>query len=171
MRSLKRASCLALLAAAVTAGCGPYTMKDQYRSGVKTVFVPTWTRGQKVYRRDLEQDLTEAIQKSIEQYTPYKVTSKDRADTELRGRIVRIEQRVLTKNPDTGRPRELEQTFVVAFTWKDLRTGKILEERSELRVAGTYIPHRPFREDFFHGSQDVINRLARRIVETMEAEW
>jgi len=171
MNSLKRASWLALLAAGLAAGCGPYTMKDQYRPGIKTVFVPTWTRGQEVYRRDLEQDLTEAIQKRIEQDTPYKVTSKDRADTELRGKIVRIRQRVLTKNPETGRPREIEETFVVAFTWKDLRTGKILHEDPKFQASGTYIPHRPFREDFFHGSQDVINHLARRIVETMEAEW
>ena len=63
---------------AVSAGCG-YTMKDQYHAGVNTVFVPVWTRGKDVYRRELEMRLTEAIQKRIEQDTPYKVVAKTRA--------------------------------------------------------------------------------------------
>ena len=173
MRAIPTATRLAAMAvlAVGLAGCGPYTMKNQYRTGIKTVFVEMWTRGPNVYRRGLEMRLTEAIQKRVELDTPYKVTSKDRADTQLSGKILRISQRVLSKDPDTGLPRELEATFQLAFTWKDLRTGKILVEHTNFRTAGTYVTHEPVGEDFFHGSEDVINRLARRIVETMEAEW
>ncbi len=173
MRTLKVLSRFGLVAAAIAAlaGCGGYTMKDQYRPDVKTVFVPIWTRGPEVYRREIEFRLTEALQKRIELDTPYKVTSKGRADTELSGKIVRIDQRVLSKNPDTGRPRELEETFTLAFTWKDLRTGKVLVEHTNFRVADTYIPEAPLSEDFFAGSEAVINRTAQRIVETMEADW
>jgi len=169
-----RAICSSLLLAALLAtlaGCGNYTMDSQYRTGVSTVFVPIWTRGKDVYRRDLEQPLTEAIAKRIEQDTPYKVAGKDKADTELSGKIVRIEQQVLSKNPDTGLARDLEVTFTLAFTWKDLRTGKILKQHSNLRVADTYITECPIGEDFFQGREAVINRAARRVVEQMEADW
>jgi hypothetical protein len=170
LRSLAIYSCLCASALSVT-GCGPYTMEDQYRQGIRTVYVPIWTRGRDVYRRDLEFRLTEAIQKRIGSDTPYRLASKEEADTELDGELVRIHQRVLSKNPDTGRAREMEETFYIDFTWKDLRTGEILVERRNFNAAATYIPVEPFEEDFFHGSQDVINRLARRIVETMEADW
>ena len=171
MNATRLLVCLAAPVTAVLIGCGPYTMKSQYRTDVRTVFVPIWTRGPDVYRRELEFRLTEAVQKQIELDTPYKITSKDRADTELRGKIVKIEQRILSKNPDTGLPRELEETFVLAFTWEDLRTGKVLRDVQDFRVTGTYVTAEPLNEGFFEGSEDVINRAARRIVETMEDEW
>ena len=170
MRMLSIVLAALLMAAALTAGCG-YTTQSQYRPDVATVTVPMWTRGPNVYRRDLEFDLTEALVKRIELDTPYKVVAKQRADTELRGRIKRIEQRVLSRNSDTGRARELEVTFVIEYTWKDLRSGKDLVTRKDFRVAASYIPESPLAEDFSVASGDVVNRLAKRIVETMEADW
>ena len=169
-RTIASALLLATLLAGL-AGCGNYTMKSQYRPGISTVFVPIWTRGKDVYRREIEMRLTEAIAKRIEQDTPYKIAGKDKADTELSGKIVRIEQQVLSKNPDTGLARDLEVTFTLAFAWKDLRTGKILKQHSNFRVADTYITDCPISEDFFQGSEAVINRVARRVVEQMEADW
>jgi len=148
-----------------------YTLKSQYVEGVKTVSVPIWHRGKEVYRRGLEMRLTEAVIKRLELDTPYKVTDKSRADTELRGTIDRISQRVLSFNPDSGLPREKELTVTVSFTWTDLRTGKVLAQRKGFREAGAYVPPQPFGEDFFQGSEDVVNKLARRIVEQMEADW
>ena len=173
MKSLKSLIAIALTAAVVAfaAGCGNYTMADQYRSGISTVFVPIRTRGQKVYRRDLEQRLTEAIVKRIELDTPYKIVAKGRADTVLRGKIKLIEQRELSSNPATGRPAELEITFTLAFTWQDLRSGKVLVDHANFRVVDSYIPPEPIGEDFFQGSEAVINRIAHRVVETMEADW
>jgi hypothetical protein len=164
------------VAAALAAVCGcsqdptkGYTTQSQYVEDVKTVAVPMWLRGKNVYRQGLEMRLTEAIVKRLEMDTPYKVTDKSRADTELRGTIDLIPQRVLSYNPDTGRSREMEVTLTVSFTWTDLRSGKVLAQRRDLRQAATYIP--PLSEDFFHGSEDAINRLARRVVEHMEADW
>jgi len=148
-----------------------YTTQSQYRRGISSVAVPIWTRGKGVYRRGLEFRLTEALQKRIAFDTDYTVTVKQRADTELTGTIEQIVQRVLSFNPDTGLAREMEMTITVSFTWTDLRSGKVLLERSNFRVAGTYIPPAPLGEDFFQGSEDVVNELARRIVEQMEADW
>lgn len=152
-------------------GNDAYTMRSQYRTDVSSVFVPMWTRGDDVYRRELEFRLTEAIIKRIEMDTDYKSTTKSRADTELSGEILLIEQNVLSFNPDSGDPNELEIVMTLSFTWRDLRTGDILVEEPDLEVVGTYIPHEPLGEDFFQGSQDMMEKASRRIVEYMEAEW
>jgi hypothetical protein len=159
-----------VLLAGIVGGCG-YSIAPLHPGDVTTVAVPIWHRGRNVYRRGLEFRLTEALVKQIEMRTPYKVTDGGRADTELTGTIERVEQRVLSFNPDTGRPRELELTVTVSFRWKDLRSGEMRAERTNFAVSGTYIPHEPFERDFFQGSEDVINKLARRVVEQMEGGW
>jgi len=167
-----------LLAAlgALAGGCNVdpgqgYTLKSQFPGGIETVHVPIWSRGKDVYRRDLEFRLTEALIKRIQLDTPYRQATRSRADTILTGSIDEVTQHVLSTNPDTGRPHEMEVTMVVSFVWKDLRTGDVLKEKKGFRVAGTYIPEAPFSEEFFHGGEEVINRLAKRIVEQLESDW
>jgi len=160
---------LALLAGAL-GGCG-YTTEPLYPKDVKTVAVPMWHRGADVYRRGLEMQLTEAIVKYIQLETPYNVVSREKADTELAGTIDRVEQRVLTYDPDTGQPRELEITLFVSFEWKDLRKGTSRVKRSNYSSAVAYVAHEPFNRDFFQGSEDAINKLARRIVEEIQVPF
>lgn len=160
---------LAVASAFMAGGCG-YSTASQYPDGIRTVFVPIWARGQDVYRRELEMRLTKAIIQRIEQ-TPYKITTKARADSELTGSLDRIEQDVLSWNPDTGMPNEKRVTLVVSFRWTDLRSGEVIVARKNFRVSRTYISACPVSEDFFQGSEDAINRLAGRIVEQMEKAW
>jgi outer membrane lipopolysaccharide assembly protein LptE/RlpB len=167
-----------LLAGPMLAACGcdvdptqGYTTRSQYPKSIRTVAVPIWTRGKAIYRRELEMQLTEAIVKRLELSTPYKVVDKTRADSELSGSIDNVSQRVLSFNPDSGQARELEITYTVSFTWTDLRSGRVLTRRKNFRQAGTYIPPAPFSEDFFQGSEDLVNKLAQRIVDQMALEW
>ena len=169
---------LAVTAAAVCTGCSNpdpskgYTTIDQYRPEIKTIAVPIFRRGTYEYRRDIEFRLTEALIKQIEAQTRYKVVSKGRADTELTGTIRAIDQQVLSFAPDTGRAREIQMRIIVDFTWKDLRgEGKVLVERKNFRVAAEYIPPDPFNEDFFLGSEDAFNKMARRIVGQLAQPW
>jgi len=162
--------------AALAGGCSAdptkgYSLASQYDTGIKTVCVPIWTRGRNVYRRGLEMNLTEAVVKKIELHTPYKVVDKNRADTELRGSLDLVSQRVLSFNPDDGLPRETEITMSVSFTWTDLRSGKTIRQITNLRQSDVYISPSPLNEDFFQGSEDTINRLAQRVVEQMAADW
>lgn len=164
---------VAMLAAA---GCAAdpsqgYSLSGIYPANVRTVFVPIFTVGEKVYQRDLDFRLTEAVQKRIEHETPFKIVTRGRADTELRGSIDRVSQRVLSSNPDSGLPNEMEVTFSVSFTWTDLRNGSILARATGFRQSDTYIPRQPLGEDFFQGSESLINKLAQRIVEQMEVDW
>lgn len=165
VRTLVAVGLLALTAAMV--GC-----ESPYREDIRTVAVPIWYRGSDVYRRDVEFRLTEAIVKRIELDTPYKVVAdRSQADTVLEGTIVEIEGTSLVHNPRTGAPRSSQARIVVEYKWIDLRTGEVLAERTNLSEQGTFYPASPLREDFYEGSADGINRLAERIVETMEKPW
>jgi hypothetical protein len=155
------------------AGCEPfgYTAQNQYRKNIRTIAVPIWTRGKDVYRRDVEINLTKALAKRIELSTPYKITDRKKADTLLTGTIDRIEQATTSFNPDTGTPREIAVTYYVSFQWEDLRSGTILVKKSNFPVSDVYLPSPPFNEGFFLGSESLNERLALRIVETMESDW
>jgi len=171
MRTVRFVSITALtLAALLMTGCG-YTVGGLHRTDVKTISVPMWTRGPNVFRRELEQRLTEAIVKRLQMDTHYKIAPRKTADTELSGQIVSISQRVLSMNTDTGSPREKEMTFVVNFTWSDLRTGKVLVDQVRFSASGKYIEDDAFKQTDFEGSETVIDRIAQRIVEKLENKW
>jgi len=157
----------AALLGAVLAGCG-YTTKPLHPTDVKTVSVPVVVRGEPVYRRDLEFQLTEALVKRIEQDTPYKVTKPARADTELGVTIDVVRQQVLSSNSDTGLARELDVALAIRLTWTDLRTGEQRLTLSNLRATGNYVPQAPLSETYFLGSRGAVNRAAELIVEQME---
>src|SRR4051794_41162263 len=75
-----------------------YTTKPTYDEGVRTVYLPIAEN--KTFRRGLEYDLTRAIEREIEQKTPYKIVSDPcRADTELRVTIATAAKNLLNRNP------------------------------------------------------------------------
>jgi hypothetical protein len=166
-----------ILLGVAAAGCNVdptqgYTTTSQFRTDVQTIAVPIFRRGVREYRRDIEIRLTEAIVKHIEAETPYKVVDKARADTLLTGTLQQARIQPLSFDPRTGTAREIQVRLIVDFTWQDLRgPGKVLVERKNFRVAADYIPPCPFGEDFFLGSEDAINKLARRIVEQLAQPW
>ena len=168
---MKAASVLLFLAALVPlGGCG-YTVGQLHPENVESVAVDVFGRGRNVFRRNLESRLTEAVVKRITSDTPYRISTKSRADTLITGRIENVSQRVLGGDPTTGLPREKELTLIVSFTWTDLRTGRKLREVRSMPVAGTYSPRDGINQDFFQGSEDVINDAAKRIVEQLERTW
>jgi len=158
------------MTAAAAGGCN-YRLGDLHRKDVRTIAVPTWTRGRDVYRREVEIRLTEAIIKQIQNQTQFRIAGASAADTKLTGSIERISQQVLSINTDTGSVREMEVIFTVSFTWTDLRKGKELKKEDNFLAGGRYIEPEPFEEDFFEGSEDVINEVAKRIVEQLEEGW
>jgi len=134
---------LGVLLAGVLAGClsnNPttgYTAKSQYRQGIRTVAVPIWTRGKDIYRRDIEIRLTESLVKRIELDTPYKVTTKQRADTILTGNLHRLVQ--------MGRPadgQDNRQTAELRRRW-DIPAARTVQRRllpRQRRPAGQTSP-------------------------------
>jgi hypothetical protein len=151
-------------------GCGhsgSYHWSSLYRSDISTVAVPIFTS--KDYHRGVEFELSDALVKKIEEFTPYKVTSREKADTVLEGEIVSIRPLTLTLDPDTATPQEQQYSIVVNFTWKDLRTGKILVSRDGFEQTSTYYP--TLGEGQYVAAQSASERLALGIVHEMEAGW
>ena len=112
--------------------------------------------------------MSKAIVNQLEASSPYKVVSREYADTILEGEILDIHLRTLTTG--TGSLPQ-EQLYIVRlnFTWKDLRTGKILVERRRFEQSSTYFP--TLGEGEFIGSQQNVEKLATSIIQELQADW
>ncbi len=165
--------CLAILSAATMLGCAStdprvgYTNRSLFDESIKSVEVRIFST--KEFRRGLEFELTEALVKRIEADTPYKVLKGGQADTVLEGQLVVVRQAVLADKFGSDLPAEKQQQLVVSFTWKDLRSGRILAEGHGVRVVAEYTP--PVGETFFTGEQELMNEMAAEIVSRMRKPW
>lgn len=147
-------------------GCG-YSTTRPFPDDIQTVHVKMFHS--KEFRRDLEFALTEALVKRINMDTPYKVAPQRTADTVLSGEVLEVRNRTMGDDFETQLPRATASTFIVAFRWKDLRTGRILVERERFMYATEFYP--PVGETFATGTVRGLDGLAEQIVETMESHW
>jgi Lipopolysaccharide-assembly len=154
-------------------GCG-YTVGSPFAAEIRSVHVPTFTSNSN--RRWLEYQLTESVQKQIQGRSHFRLADEREADTRLTGRIVDANKRVLGQTADSD-PRELQMNLQVEITWEDLRTGEILRqqrvpispEAQQLAAQGEFAPE--IGQSMATGTREVVDRLARNIVDMMEAPW
>ena len=165
--SCTRHSCIAVLLLFL-AGCG-YSQKEIFPEQYQTVAVPIFEN--RTFYRHVENDLTEALIKQIEDRTPYKVVAPGAADTILQGTITGVEQRQLARRPDGGVPEELEVAVTVNFEWKDLASGETLVSRRGFEAIGRYVPARPVGEQYATAQHTAVKRMAEDMVSTLAAEW
>jgi hypothetical protein len=144
-----------------------YKWSGLYRQDVKTVAVPIFAN--RTYYRGVEFNLTKAIANQIESRTPYKVVPKEQADTILEGEIIDAGVHTQSRSQIVGIPQEQLYYLTVNFTWKDMRTGKVLTVRHSFNQTSSYYP--TLGEDQFVGSQDAVERLGLAIVEELQADW
>ena len=120
--------------------------------------------------------LTEAVQREIQQRTPFRLVTADRADTQLIGKLVSVRKDVLTETRFDD-PRELQLTLAVEVTWEDLRNRRILAQRRisvpheflQVSSQATFAPETG--QSLATATQQAVDRLARQIVDMMEAPW
>jgi hypothetical protein len=160
--------------ALLLSGCGYQSGDDGgwhwgsvYRQDIHSVAVPIFTS--RDFHRGVEFQLADALAKKIEEFTPYKIEPRERADSVLEGEIVAIMPSTLNLNPNTATPEEEEYSITVNFTWKDLRTGKILVSRVGFEQASTYYPY--LGEGQYVAAESAVERLALGIVNEMEGPW
>ena len=120
------AALFAFLLVLAASGCG-YTIGNQFQHNVQTVYVPIATSED--FRRGTEFQLTEAVQKQIQERTPYRLAKDERADTKLTMKIKSIRKTVLGTTAQND-PRELQVQYSVEVVWEDLRTGRILAQNN-----------------------------------------
>lgn len=170
----------ALAALSVLPGCGyqttgdfnpdtnyGYKWKSLYREDIRTVAVPIFTT--RSFQRGVENQVTRAVIQQLELRTPYKVVPRDRAQTLLEGEIEEVAVRTVSQNPDNLLPQEQTLTIRVNFTWKDIRTGRILVERRAFAQSAAFYP--TLAEGRFVGTQTAAEKLAVALVQQLEADW
>ncbi len=156
-----------------SAGCG-YNIGAPFSAEIRSVHVPVFNSGSN--RRFIEYQLTEAVQKQIQQRAHFRLVKESEADTRLTGRIVNLGKTALgqTRNSDA---RELQVNLQVEVTWEDMRSGKILQQQRvalppellQLAAQAEFAPE--VGQSLATADQTAINRLARNIVDMRESPW
>jgi hypothetical protein len=172
--SLLLAPCSLLL---LTGCLGNYQFgaRTLFPEGIETVYVPVFDSVS--YRRELGEELTEAVVKEIERRTPFKVVSTPgAADTVLIGKIIGENKKLLFEIP-TGDPREMEVNLTVQVSWTDQR-GRPVCNIPKVPVPGAAVNISATSELVPEVGQSVatqhqaaIKRLAEQIVSLMEKPW
>jgi hypothetical protein len=164
--------CSLLLSSALLAGCGytsgeGYRWGELYRSDINTVAVPIFQS--RAFSRGDEVVLSQALVNQIESRTPYKVVDASRADTIIEGQIVSVAQGAVSSDTHTSIPQEQLYVVAVDFTWKDLRTGKIIVQRRNFEQSAAFYP--TLGEGRLAGRQLNMEQLAAAIVDEMQTDF
>ena len=165
----------ALLGAGLAlAGCSTdpargYAFAEPYDASVRTVGVPIFAN--QTFARGTELTLTDAIIKQIQQQTPWRVVSPDKADTVLEGAVTQAELGVLSNSPRSGLTEEQTYRITVRFAWRDNRTGETRVARENFAATGVFAPVRGVGERIEVGQRDAIDELARDIVASLRSDW
>lgn len=166
-----------LLFTASTAGCAGYQLGNAtlYRPDIRTVHVPMFQSDS--FRRNLGEQLTEAVVKEIELKTPFKVIDDPlAADSVLTGRIVSERKRVLAENRN-DEPRDIETDIVVQINWYDRRGDTVLadacftlaQQGFSISQSADFVPEAG--QSIATAQQEAFRRIARQVVSQMEAPW
>jgi hypothetical protein len=167
---------LAWLCFSMAIGCAGYRFgpRSLFRPEIRTVYVPIVRCDS--FRPDLGVRLTEAIQKRIEDRTPYKIADESRAESTLACRITFDTKRVITETRNDD-PRDLRLTMAAEVNWTD-RIGNVLMQNRFLPPGETafYFSERSdlvpeAGQSLVTSQQRVIDQLADHIVHQMEARW
>jgi Lipopolysaccharide-assembly len=178
---------LALLSTAVLlglAGCGSFGRSPSTKSEggffgwhfyapfdtseVKTVAVFFKTNS---FRRDIEKQLTEAVQKEITMRTPFKLEpDHTKADSLLTGTITYANKGLVVEAP-TNFARELNMTINVAVKWTRNPPTEIEDKQLPTMVVETinFVPE--VGDTTLGATNHVVQALAKQIVDMMEQPW
>lgn len=159
---------LALLAWAVS-GCQAYHFgaPTLHNCSIRSVYVPMIESDS--YRRFPGPRLTEAVIKQIELDTPFVIAAPESADSFLVAKINRDTKTVQAETINDD-PRVLKAGIQVEVTWTD-RNGNPLSQRRLIKITQDvdFIPEAG--QSLTTAHQEVINRIARDIVNQMETPW
>jgi len=145
-----------------------YSNKSLYPANVSTVYVEMFENT--TWRRSMEYTLTDALAKRVEAETPYKiVSSRDKADTVISGRIVNVGESALSTERNIGRALEKDIELRAVVNWKNLRTAELIIDDDTIAAAASFSEW-PNQGDTY-GTNLAANNLAIKIVELMRTKW
>ena len=141
------------------------TLPTKYRS----IAVPIFQNSS--YDRQIGYQLTEALQKRLQQVSPYAIAGEGAADTMLRGKVVKVDIRQISQSLGTGLSEEMGYTLTVDWEWVDMRTGKPIAAQNGFASSGMVVASRPQAEPLDLARYGAVQRLAEDIVANMQADW
>jgi hypothetical protein len=157
-----------VVTAATFCGCG-YSIRAPFDKRIKTVFVPVLKT--QSFRRDVNLNLTELIQKEIMHRTPYKVVgTPEEADTILEGTINYADKNIVVENP-FNLPRELNGTINVSVKWTHNPPTDAEKNQIPTIIAETvnFVPE--VGETSLTAFYRINQNIAAQIVDMMEQPW
>jgi len=167
---------LFLLTLLAHTGCSAYQFgsRSLYRENIRTVYVPIIRND--TFRHDLGVRLTEAVNRAIEQRTPYKVTGDPNADSTLTIRFTGESKRVLTEDINDN-PRALDALVTAQAVWVDRFGNPLMQNQAVVNGASAteflqselFVPEAG--QSIETTLQAAIDDLAERIVSQMESRW
>jgi hypothetical protein len=165
-RPIALLACLALAACSGAKGFkSGTTLPTKYRS----IAVPIFQNA--TYDRQVGYQLTEAVQKRIQQSSNYAIASEGSADTVLRGKVTKVDIKQLSQSLGTGLSEEVGVTVTIDWEWVDMRTGKPIVARNGFASSGTVVASRPQAEPLDLARYQAIQHLADDVVANMQADW
>ncbi|MFO1062660.1 MAG: LPS assembly lipoprotein LptE [Pirellulales bacterium] len=160
----------------VTLGCAGYRFGSSslYRTDIRTIYVPI-VRSES-FRPMLGVQLTEALQKNIQERSPYRLVNDPSADSILTCRITNDTKRVITETR-TDEARAIDSKLAVRLTWTDRQNNVLMENSfvppediAFLFAQGvTFVPEGG--QSITTAEMRAVERLADEIVNQMEARW
>ncbi len=169
-------SLVAVLLTVALTGCAGYQFgtRTLYNPDIRTIYVPVVRND--TFRHNLGVQLTEALQKSVELHTPYKIVANPNTDSTLTCRLTSETKRTVTE-AITDEPRVIEGLLTVELTWTDRRGNLLMENRfvPTGELAYYFVQDADFvpegGQSISTAHMRVIERLAEQIVQQMESRW
>jgi len=176
LRSNPATPLVALLAlAALTLGCASYHFGNDtlFPPDIHTVYVPLIESAS--FRRDMGEQLTEAVCKEIEKRTPFKVVGNPNADSVLIVQIANDNKQLIIREPN-NEGRDIEVGLVCKVSWADrrgvpVRDGQVPLPAEMIDVAATSQVVPEYGASTVSQYEKTMQKLATQIVNLMEAPW
>ena len=156
---------LSILFFCVLVGCS-YSSQSILKQNVNSVYIPIFDN--KTFRRGLEFGLTKALKNEIMFKTQLKINEKEDADSLLSGEIVGFTEQTMTVDSNDNIV-ESRIFIAVDFTWKDIRTGRILVEHKDVTAPTEFIVSHG--ETIETAKNESYTDLAEKIVDLMSERW
>ncbi|MBO7708650.1 MAG: hypothetical protein J6S42_08220 [Thermoguttaceae bacterium] len=166
----------ALFLLTLAAGCGGYQFGTRalYTSEIKTVFVPIAEAD--TYRHDLGERLTEAVCKRITDRTPFDIASSQNADSVLFIRL-KSDNQYISGLDRYNNTRQKNMVWCVSAEWKTRQEETLARlDPIPLTSIGVSVNEMSYLVAEMGQStatvqQDLIDKIADRVVGLMEEKW
>ncbi|MFM7807138.1 MAG: LptE family protein, partial [Planctomycetota bacterium] len=153
---------LALAALSACAGAKGWKAGSTLPTKYRSIAVPIFQNA--TYDRQIGYQLTEALQKRLQQVSPYAIAGEGGADTVLRGKVTKVDIRQISQSLGTGLSEEVGYTVTVDWEWVDMRTGKPIAAQNGFASSGMVVASRPQAEPLDLAKYGAVQHLAEDIV-------